>query len=298
MLAKIDQLKWTSSSGSHRDLAFLIVILAFGIILTIKLAPYYRKQETNIVYNRVETTPSVPKTFLEKIALPIIGTGNPAGGSASTRPRSQAIGGSAGTNRPSVLERPLFDGQTVVLRVRSQNAYSSNDSGQPIEVRILGPLNQRDGEIDYSPVINGRLLGTGTPNIQSKRLYIAFSELVSAEGRSYRIEGQAIGSENLTSGIEGDYSSGLPSRLLGIAIDRTIMAADQIGTAYLFSGLGPAGAGAQELRNTAMQVSQQASQNIAAEATKDLRDTPPEIKLPSGSVFLVRIRAAQMGIRP
>ncbi len=295
MLGKLSRLKWTSGGGSNRDLAFLIVFLAFSVILALKLAPYYQAREQNVTYNQIQTTPSIPKSFMELLSVPF---------TSSTRPdsarTSQGLGGSssgrASSDRPSIVERPLFDGQSILLKVRSVNPFTSNDTGQPIEVQVVGSGGKVYGEIDLTPAIGGKLVGAGSPNLSAKRLYISFNELVSADGRSYPVQGQAVGSESLTSGIEGDYSSGLPARLLGITLDRAITAVDQIGTAYLFTSLGPEGPGAQELRTAAMQVNQQASQNISAEATKDLRETPAEISLPAGSVFLVRVRAPQTGV--
>lgn len=289
MLGKISQLKWSSSGGTNRDLAFVIVILAFGVILAAKLAPYYRTHDHSVAYNKVQTTSSVPKSLLEQFTVPFVGSRPYSSTLETRRPNIPTV--THDPNRPSILERPLFDGQAVVLRVRSLNAYTSNEGSQPIEVKILGPGIKGTSDLDFSPALGGKLIGAGSPNLAAKKLQIAFNELISADGRSYAIQGQAIDPQSLASGIEGDYSSGLPSRLLGITIDRAITTVDQIGTAYLFSSIGPQGLGAQELRTAAMQTTQQASQNIAAEATKDLRETPPEIQLPSGTSFMVRIRA-------
>ncbi len=296
MLGKLTQLNWTSGGGSNRDLAFVIVFLAFGLILVVKLAPYYTTHEQSVSYNKIQTTPSIPKSFLAQMALPF------TGGSKSQSDRSVHSGSQApaqtGEKRPSVLERQLFDGQVVTLRVRALNSYSSMNSGQPIEVQIIGPVGKESSEIDFTPAIGGKLLGIGSANLAIKKLNITFNELVSVDGRSYSIQGQAVESTNLAPGIEGDYSSGLATRLAGIALDRTIVAADQIGTGILFSALGPAGPNGQQLKTAAMETNQQASQNISAEATKSLREAQATIELRSGSVFLVRLRATQQGGHP
>ena len=112
------------------------------------------------------------------------------------------------------------------------------------------------------------------------------------------MKGQAVSSENLTSGIEGDYSSGLLARIGGVALDQAITAVDQIGTAYLFNAIGPQGIGAQDLRTAAMETNQQASSNVSAAATQDLRNTPAEIRLPVGTVFYARVRSNQPGANP
>lgn len=294
MLGKLSQLKWTTSSGNHRDFAFVVIILVFGIILVAKLAPYYRTQEESIAYNKVQTIPSLPKGLLERITAPLTTT------SSSTKGRSgesRKLPSRSDSSHPSLLERLLFDGQWVLLKVRALNEYSSNDTAQPIEAQVISPAGP-SSDIDFTPAAGAKMIGTGSPNLSTKRLYINFNEMVSADGHSYSVQGQAVGSESLATGIEGDYSSGLGSRILGVALDRTIMAADQIGTAYLFSAVGPTGVAGQEFRTAAMQTNQQASANISAETTKGLRETPAEIRLPAGSTFYVRIRATQTGSRP
>ena len=294
MLGKLNHLKW-SSDNNGRDLIFLVVILAFGIILVAKLAPYYRGTGQSVAYNKVQTTPSVPKSFLEQFSFsPVLG--RPQDGSRSSK-ASFSAAAKTDSNRPTVIERPLFDGQYVLLRVRSLNNYSS-EAGQPIEASVVAVTGNSQGEIDAGPAMKAKLVGAASPNFSEKRLHITFSELISTDGRTYSVQGQAVSPDTLTSGIEGNYSSGLPARLLGIAIDRTIMAADQIGTAYLFSAVGPSGPAGQELRAAAMETNQQASQNIAAAATQDLRDTPARIDLPVGSQFYVRVRGSQNGARP
>ena len=292
MLGKLNQLKWTAGGGGNRDFAFIIIFLAFGIILVAKLAPYYHTDSQSVVYNKIQTTPSVPKSFMEKMG--VFSTASQKGGGGSRT----AVGGSGGRDtgkHPSVYERPLFDGQTIILRVRSLNKYSSIESGQPIEAQVIG-ATKNENDVDLSPAINGKVIGTGSANLSAKRLNINFTELVSPEGRSYAIQGQAIGSENLTQGIDGDYSSGLSSRLLGIVIDRSITAADQVATAHLFSSVGPNGAGAMGFQTAVMSTNQEASQNISGEATKELRETPARIELESGTTFLIRVRAAQTGV--
>ncbi len=295
MLGKLSQIKWTSGGGNNRDLVFIVVIVAFGLILMLKLAPYYEAHEQSIAYNRIQTTPSLPKQLLDQISIPFVGN-KPATGFSFARAGRNA--GHVDKNRPSVLERTLFDGQAIVLRVQSLNAYTSADTNQPIEVRVLAPAEKKQSDTDFSPAMGAKLIGTASPNLSAKRLYINFNELVAADGRSYPIQGQAVSSENLTTGIEGDYSSGLPSRLAGVALDQAITAVDQIGTAYLFTAIGPTGIGAQELRTAAMETNQQASSNVATEVTKDLRDTQAEMRLPANTVFLARVRANQTGAHP
>lgn len=293
MLGKLTHLKWASAQGGNRDLAFVIFILVFGMILILKLAPYYKSSEQSIAYNKVQTMPSVPKSLLEKITFPLTET---------FKSRSDRVGhvpsqttAQNGNQRPSVLERLLFDGQMVTFKVRSLNSYASTNSNQPIEVQILNPAGKDESEIDLTPAMGAKLVGAGSANLSAKRLNISFTELVTADNRSYAVQGLAIGSTDLTPGIEGDYSSGLTSRIAGIALDRTIMAADQVGTAYVLSAFGPTGYAAQNVSAAAMETNQQASSNISAAATQGLRETPAEIDLPAGTVFLARIHATQQG---
>ncbi len=295
MLGKLDQFKWTSNGGSNRDLAFIIILLAFCVILTAKLAPYYQTQHQSAVYNKIQTTPSIPKTILNQLGLNFMTSYKENTVKAPQQIRGMTHVAQTGGNHSSVLERPLFDGQSVIVKVRSLNPFSSNDMSQSVEVQVIESATHNSSETDFSPAIRAKLIGTALPNFSTKRLYISFTELISVEGRSYTIQGQAVDSENLSTGIDGNYSSGLSTRLFGVAIDRAIMAADQAGTAYLFSAIGPNGTGTQQLRSAAMDAAQQASQNISAETTKRLRETKAEITLPAGSIFFVRLQAKQQG---
>lgn len=293
MNGKLSTFRWTDKSERSKDLIFIAIILAFGVLLVAKLAPYYQEKSRTVVYNSIQTVPNTPKDLVEK-------TEARTNFIDKTRP---GVSGGAWASRkndrknPSVAERPLFDGQSVILKVRSLNPFSSKEANQILEATVVSPfLRDTDGSIDFSITDGAKLVGTGSANFSTKRLFLTFTEMVSKEGRGYPIQAQAIDRESLASGISGDYSSGLPTRLLGIALDRAIMAADQVGTAYLFSSIGPQGPANQEFKKAAMETNNQASQNLAAEATKDLRETSQEIALPSGSEFYVRVRTEAKGV--
>ena len=294
MIGKLKLLKWTEKPSSSRDLVFIILILGFGIVLVAKLSPYFAEKHKSVITKNIQTLPTTPKEILDAVNAPLTASSSASNGKRFVSPFAGLSGGDR--NKPSIVERPIFDGNAVILKVRSLNPYSSRESNPPLEVTVLSPLiREADSEQDFGPAEGAKLVGSANSNVSTKRLYINFSELITRSGRSFPIEGQAIQKETLSAGIVGDYSSGLPLRLLGVALDRTIMAADQVGMAYLFSSIGPDGSGSQEFKKAAMETNQQASQNIAAETTKDLRETPAEISLPTGSVFYVRVKA-QSGV--
>lgn len=294
MIGRLSQFKWTDKNDHSRDLIFIIVILGFGLMLVAKLAPYYKDEHKTVVVSSVKTVPTVPKGIVEQF------TGLRTKGSSGNEKAKSGKGWSAvprDHRAPSISERPLFDGQSVVLKARLLNPYSSTDESTPVEAMVFGtvPLGS-DGDVDFSPAEGARLIGSARANISVKRLMVNFTEMVTRDGRSYAVQGQAIDSTTRSSGIEGDYSSGLPTRLAGIAIERLIMAADQVAMSHLFSATAPEGQAAQQFELAARQTNQDAAASVSREATKDLRDTKAEISLDPGFEFRVRLKGADRGV--
>src|SRR4051794_17126739 len=117
---KLSSFRWTDKSEHSRDLIFVIVILGFGIMLVAKLAPYYQDNRRIVVYSAIQTVPNTPRELVEKINAAVPSTNEPQ--------RAKGSGSSWGNqksdrNMPSVAERPLFDGQAVILKVRSLNPF-------------------------------------------------------------------------------------------------------------------------------------------------------------------------------
>ena len=290
MIGRFSQFKWTNKQEHSRDLIFIIFILGFGLVVVAKLAPYYRDTRKTVVISTLRATPTVPKGLVDQINAPLLGL---MGGDHSKATRGNGWIQS-GHDHPSaaVAERVLFDGQTVLLKARLLTPYSSKDESTPLEAVVVGAIRRfSDSEIDFSASDGAKLVGVGRANFLVKRLLLTFSEMISHDGRSYAVQGQAVDPATQTASIEGDYSSGLATRIAGIGLERLIMAADQVGMARLFSVTVPQNQAAAQFETAAIETNQEASASISGAATQDLRDAQPQITLQPGFEFQVRLKA-------
>jgi hypothetical protein len=147
---------------------------------------------------------------------------------------------------------------------------------------------------DSSVIEQATLIGTANPNFQLKRLNLSFSELVSKEGKRFSVSGVAIDPETKTLGVKGDFSSGISSRLLGAAIGKAIITADQVATSHVLQNTAnDDSVVTRELNREAHNTSVQAAGDISGEATRDLRETRPELSLPAGTQLTIRLKALQ-----
>lgn len=295
MIGRLSKFKWTDKQPYSRDLIFLVMILGVGIILAAKLAPYYKDDQKSVVLNSVKTTPTAPKGLIEEINAPI--TRLMAGDPTKSKRDSGWPESSRDHHAASVTERLLFDGQTVLLTARLLTPYSSKDENTPVEATVIGSIPRpSDADVDFSASDGARLVGNGKANFSLKRLLLNFSEMVARDGHAYAVQGQAVDPSTQTGSIEGDYSSGLATRIAGIGLERLIMAADQVGMARLFSVTVPQNQPTQQFETAAMETNQEASASISAAATQSLRDTPAEITLKPGFEFQVRIKGSGQGV--
>ena len=295
MIGRLSKFKWTDKQEHSRDLIFVIIILGFGIMLTARLAPHYKDLKKSVILNTARSTQNIPKSLVDQINAPLtrLLTGNAAHKNEGSGWEHSARARQA----PSIAERPLFDGQTVLLTAKLLTPFSSEDERTPIEAAITGIIpSETTSDVDFSPCEAARLLGTGKANFSVKRLTLGFTEMVGRDGKSYGVIAQAIDPSTRVNGVEGDFSSGLGTRIAGIALERLIMAADQVGMAKLFSATIPTNQPAQQFETAAMETNQEASASISGAATEDLRETKAKITLQPGFEFQVRIKDVSSGV--
>jgi hypothetical protein len=295
MIGRLSQFKWSDKQESSRDLIFIIIILGFGIMLVARLAPYYQSHPKTVVLNAIKTTSRAPKGLIEEINAPLIRLA--AGNASRSNHREGWSPLGKEHHAASVTERPLFDAQTVILKTRLLSPYSSKDETTPVEAVVVGTLQRAsEAEVDFTAAEGARLIGTGRANFSIKRLLLNFNEMVARDGRSYSVQGQAIDATTQIGSIDGDYSSGLGTRIAGIGLERLIMAADQVGMARLFGATVPQGQATQQFETAAMETNLEASASVSGVATQDLRETPAEITLKPGYEFEVRLKGRTSGV--
>lgn len=202
-----------------------------------------------------------------------------------------------GAPAPRVLERPLFDGKSVILQVMLLNELDSSSGDTGIEGRITGVLDQdQAGSVDSTAVFNSVIRGTATPNFDTKRYVVQFSEVLTTEGKTLPIAGIAFNPADSSIGIPSEYASGLSSRLLGSALNRVIVAADQVAANRVLDNPSE-NAVNRELNRVAREGSGEAANGLGDQATKSLRETKSILKVKAGTTFFIKMQAPRQSGR-
>jgi hypothetical protein len=287
--------QWTEKPKVSRDMVFAAIIAVAAVILVFKLAPYFESAQKTVVYTPKDSRATFPKEDMGRYTLLGPQQRSYGAGSAAPSPIQKSSNEKKGR---SVVERPLFDGLSVLVRAVLLTPYSSLQSDTPIEAQIYEI--QTDGstsEIDIGPALHAKLVGVGTANLSVKKVQLRFQELVSSDGRSYAVTGMAVDPKTLAAGLEGDYSSGLGKRLLGLTLNRAMVLGDQIAVSKIIQGTADGNdLAALETQRAIMETNQQATTSLSSEVTKDLRETPSVIELPQGALLTIRLRASERGV--
>jgi hypothetical protein len=209
--------------------------------------------------------------------------------------KPREAGGHAQINIPKdrIIERPLFDGKIVILKAVLLQTLTSKQNDGELEAQLL-----RDGDLsssfDASLLEEATLIGHGNPNFDTKRYELQFGELITKMGRHYTVSAYAI-DQSLLVGIPARYSSGLASRLAGSAINRTVQVGENIATGKLVDSSGSSTAANIEANQAISETGKQGSNELADELTKDLKSTKPELSLPAGTIFSIKLKAQSSG---
>ncbi|MCM0606264.1 MAG: hypothetical protein KA715_09250 [Xanthomonadaceae bacterium] len=291
----IEKFKWTDKPEVKREMILLACILLVSLVGFFKLKPYFTEQNVVIVQSIQSDSIKPSVEFLQKTSLSkseAKGFGFDLAKAFSWSSKSSSA--TRTSNTPSVIERPLLDGLEVIFEGILLGDISSLAPESPVQIRLNQFVSEdHTAVLDISEIVGGQIRGILSTNINKKRLNFSFSELLNKEGRAYPITGYAIDSDLKTVGIEADYSSGLLTRLLGVALNKGIVAADQIAMSKVMNGLTDNSATSKELQRASIETNQQVSMSLSTEATKDLKETQPELSLKSGASVFVKIRSAK-----
>ncbi len=288
----LEKFSWADKPEIKKEVILVAAILA---VVGIGYFKFRSNESSSVVVksSQVETT-KPPTSLLEKLTLTNSrkNAGSEAGTHNSTNQRRPETERSAVGK--AIIERPLFDGLEVILKGVLLGEVSSLAPENPAEIQIVSLVpDEATQNLDPSEVLEAKIKGIISTNMAKKRLNITFAEITTKEGRSFSVTGYAVDPESKTLGLAANYSSGLGSRILGVALDRTIVAADQIAMAKIMDGMSDNSQSAKELQRASIETNQQASMSISAEATKDLRETSAELSLPVGTLILMKVRASK-----
>jgi hypothetical protein len=286
------QRRWSNKISVSREAGMILGLGFLGVLLFFKMKPYFETQTVILPLGRGQMDPSKNREAqariregLERsqmILRPETGQSAPKaagfGGGSRLQGRSTSL-----ARNPHVLERPLFDNQTLTLHAVLTNGISTaqaEQSGLGVEARITGIIPDPDHEVDLGGItLDGALLtGTATPRFQIKKMNLQFSEMVTAEGHRY---------------------AGMASRLLGVTIGRAIQTADSLATARVLENTQDADPLRREIMRQSMEASNQPVNDINQEVTRDLRETKATLSLDAGAPLVIKMRAMDArGARP
>lgn len=299
------QRRWSNKITVSREAGMLAGLGFLGILLFFKMKPYFENESVIVPLGRGETDTSknreaqarireglqqsqmVPSSVGQRSVL----TANRFGGVERSQAHSTSL--ARGTR---VLERPLFDNQTLTLNAVLVNGLSTaqaEQSGLGVEARITGVIPDPDHEIDLGgiPLEGAMLTGTAAPQFQLKKINLQFTEMVTADGHRYAITGVAIDPESKAIGVAANYSSGMASRLLGVTIGRAIQTADSMASVRVLENTQDADPLRRELMRQSVEASNQPINEMNQEVTRDLRETKAILSLDAGSALVIKIKA-------
>lgn len=280
----------TSWYDAHKSkkVTYLATLLVVIFLLVCSKYNYLFSKDTRFVIRngRPQTVSKADYEAIKKANLKNESASDSKNGKSASHPERMSSGGRG------IIERPLFDGQTVILKAVLLGAVSSLEPESPVEAEVkTAVLEQNSFEVDTTSVEKARIVGVLASNMNLRRLNFSFNELTTKEGRTYTVQGFAVDPETKALGVAANYSSGLGSRLLGVGLDRAIVATDQIAMAKVIEGINGDSTASKELQRASIETNQQAAMSISSEATKSLRETPAELSLPAGTELIIRIKA-------
>jgi hypothetical protein len=178
------------------------------------------------------------------------------------------------------------------LKAVLTQGVSSNQSTPTVQAKLLD-AGDLDGAYELSFLKDAMLSGTANPNFETKRYNFQFSELLTQEGKHYSVAAFAFDETSQMVGAEANYSSGLVPRMAGAILSRGIQLGEDVATARVLTNSGASNTVASmEMNRAILDTSHQATGDISDEATASLRATKPELSLPAGTVFTIKLKAA------
>lgn len=293
MKSMIQKFNWTDKPELKREFLLIGSIAIVLIVGFFKFKPYFSEQSKVITAAMQSDLTKPPQGFFNKTSLP---KKESKGFSFDLFQSFRTSGGSRhvelGRSGPSIVERPLLDGLEVTFEGVLLGDVSTLAPENPVQIQLLRLIPEdHTASLDPTELEGGQIRGTISSNMSKKKLNFSFSELLNKAGRAYSITGYAVVQDTKTVGVDADYSSGLFTRLLGVALNRGIVAADQIAMAKVMDGMADNSATSKEIQRASIETNQQASMSLSTEATKEMRETQAELSLAHGTPIFVKIRS-------
>ncbi len=283
---KLLSFTWTDKTALKKSRLY-IAGLALGILfVVIRLKPYFGKQEVTKPYVRDRDAHKAQTATGDGKSKPDI-TGRDHGSNVHSYSTV-----ATNNNHPvsHLIERPLFDGLTVKIKAVILQNISSSQNDLTVDSELVGC---DDSGVDLTGLENAHLTGIGRPNLDSKHFEIQFSELITSTGKRYALVGYAIDDHDHALGVPAQYSSNLGSRIAGQTLGRGIQVGEEILTQKAFQSTGTQDQATDTFNRSLSDSSNQATTGLSDELTKDLKNKRPELFLPAGTVFTIKLHAIE-----
>ena len=140
-----------------------------------------------------------------------------------------------------------------------------------------------------------RLRGVASMNMKLKRVNFSFSTLVTSDGIRFPVTGIAFDPGTSHIGVAANYASGIPSRMLGMAIGKAIQLGDEVAMSRVLQNNSGDDFVTRELNRALSDANQQASGNVSQQVTKDLNETEAELTLASGTPIFIKLKGKDSG---
>jgi hypothetical protein len=281
-LAQIKSHLWSNKRQLNRSVLYLSILVAAGIFASIRIRPILEGKQITIVFSREKNPTTSNKNKSSPGSTPP--DKNPNSNAMSLKSQAPRVALPA----KFLIERPLFDGKSVKLQGVLLQGVSSNQQEPEIEVEIIS--GDRSVPIDDDILRGGKLIGVASPNFDSKRYSLQFSQLVTESGKRYSVAGYAFEDGGSVAGIPADFSSGLTRRLVGAALGRAIQVTEDVIATRALKSAGSESAASGEINRSLFDSGRQAGSSLSQESTKDLTATKPELALKAGTVFWMKLQ--------
>lgn len=295
--AKIKSINWAEKVTIPRDVVFITLICVALVLTFFKLKPYFDESPKIVTYSQGSggsKTDSFEKEAYKFVTRGLYSSTTGSHSSSGIRGgNSSGYGGNQKQRR--IIERALFDNMAVTAQAVLVRGLSSYQSDLTVEARIAQATAQDGYDLDLSFLQGATLSGVASMNMKLKRVSFTFNTLVTADGSRYPVTGIAFDPATSNLGVAANYASGIPSRMLGMAIGKAIQLGDEVAMSRVLQNNSGDDFVTRELNRALSDANQQASGSVSQQVTKDLNETEAELTLGPGTPIFIKLKGKESG---
>jgi len=288
--------QWTDKREVSKVSAYAAGLGIAVLVALFKIRPYFVEQyAVNPFVHGNEATRTGKDSGLKHSEDNRIDGFERSGGQSNGRSRARGFGGGSSGSRAQskamIIDRPLFDGSSVLLKAAISQSLSSNQAGGPVEAKLIDGADLSAAD-ERSTLVGATLVGTANANLETKRYLIQFNELITTDGKRYPVTAYAFDEATQTAGVPGDFSSGTVTRIAGAILGRAIEVGDTVGTGKILENTGTQSVASAQVNQAFLEANHEATNEISEQATQGLRTTKAELSLSAGTVFSLKLKAS------